>query len=92
MATVASKVGWEVLSQAGVVHVAFARLEGQEEDELPECVLGAVRLKRVGESSFRKLPPKAEKKKSDADDFGFARDDPARRPRRVSSPTGVGGG
>jgi hypothetical protein len=67
-------------------------LEGQEEDELPECVLGAVRLKRVGESSFRKLPPKAEKKKSDADDFGFARDDPARRPRRVSSPTGGGGG
>jgi hypothetical protein len=67
-------------------------LEGQAEDELPECVLGAVRLKRVGESSFRKLPPKAEKKKSDADDFGFARDDPARRPRRVSSPTGGGGG
>ena len=67
-------------------------LEGQEEDELPECVLGAVRLKRVGESSFRKLPPKAEEKKSDADDFGFARDDPARRPRRVSSPTGGGGG
>ena len=67
-------------------------LEAQEEDELPECVLGAVRLKRVGESSFRKLPPKAEKKKSDADDFGFARDDPARRPRRVSSPTGGGGG
>ena len=69
-------------------------LEGQAEDELPECVLGAVRLKRVGESSFRKLPPMAVgagKKSLHFDRFNFARDDPARR-RRVSSPTGGGGG
>ena len=57
-------------------------LEGQAEDELPECVLGAVRLKRVGESSFRKLPPMAVgagKKSLHFDRFNFARDDPARQ-------------
>ena len=70
-------------------------LEGQAEDELPECVLGAVRLKRVGESSFRKLPrmaPKAAKIKARAfHRRDFARDDPETQ-RRVSSPTGGGGG
>jgi hypothetical protein len=70
-------------------------LEGQEEDELPECVLGAVRLKRVGESSFRKQPRKAPKaatiKTRAFRRRDFARDDPETQ-RRVSSPTGGGGG
>jgi hypothetical protein len=32
-------------------------LEGQAEDELPERVLGAVALARVGEAALTKLPP-----------------------------------
>ena len=32
-------------------------IEAQEIDELPECVLGAVRLKNVSEKSFQKLQP-----------------------------------
>ena len=70
-------------------------LEGQAEDELPECVLGAVRLKRVGESSFQKLLPApttigAEKESHHFDRVDFAQDNPVRR-GCVFSPTGGGG-
>jgi hypothetical protein len=65
-------------------------LEGQAEDELPECVLGAVRLKRVGESSFRKLPRMAPKT-ANIKARDCARDDPETQ-RRISPPTGGGGG
>ena len=67
-------------------------IEGQDVDELPEVVLGAVSLKKISEKAFTKLPPLVEVNGLSGSSHGLEKLSLDSSPTRVSLPTSGGGG